>query len=54
MTIARIGLKVNVKVMSQANAVSPTSMEGTLVSSCVQHLDLVSLYAALFSGVRQV
>ena len=29
MTIARMGLKVKVKVMGQANAVGPTSIEGS-------------------------
>ena len=32
MTIARNGLKVEVKVMGQANAVGPTSMEGSRAS----------------------
>ena len=36
MAIARKGLKVTVKVMGQANAVGPTSIEGNffLVKSC--------------------
>ena len=32
--IARRGLKVKVKVMDQANAVGPTSIEGSFFSSC--------------------
>ena len=33
MPIARKGLKVKVKVMGQANAVGPTSIEGSFFSS---------------------
>ena len=36
MTIARRGLKVKVNVMGQANAVGPTSMEGSFSSAHLQ------------------
>ena len=40
MTIARSRLKVKVKVVGQAKAVGPTSIDGSLVSSYCVHSDL--------------
>ena len=55
MTIARRGLKVNIKVMGHANAVGPTSIEDSFCGShcAVWHLQLHITLCMSMSQVSQ-